>query len=355
MSLRSLLQKEVHWSARNVLVLVFLLLLLPAFFAGASMLFQDVLPRDVPVAVTPADDSVEESDLELVEGGLASFTDPTRAEDFDQAQRMLERESVYAIVEVPPDIRQEGASATFRFVVDGAIVPFLSPSEVIETIATGELDDVLAADITVEREIVGEERGLPAYLFPSVLLVLVMFFSLTYIPYNLRAESTVLDRLRVESSIEAVVTAKLLFFTLLFLLPILVFHGASLYYGYDVATLAPGAVIALLGTFLFLSMVSSTIMLLARLRGVGLFVNATLLLGLVALSALAFPLGFFSSLRTTIAQLLPTYYAGILVRSTMLKGSEMGTFLDWYAAGAVLLGLAALALKGSIVLYRRQS
>ena len=90
-------------------------------------------------------------------------------------------------------------------------------------------------------------------------------------------------------------------------------------------------------------------------NGVGLFVNVTLMLGVVALSALAFPIGFFSALRTTVAQALPTYYTMVITRSIMLKGSEMSMFTEWYAATAGLIGLAAVALEGSIIYSRRRS
>jgi ABC-2 type transport system permease protein len=355
MSLRSLLEKEFHWSLRNVLVLVFLLVLLPGFFAGTSVVFQDVLPRDVPVAVAPADDSVDTDHLDTVEGTIATFTNPTRVDSVEEGTAMLERESVYAVVEVPANLDDPTAAVQFRLIVDGAIVPFLSPSSILESVLGGEMDSLFDADVTAERTVVGEEKTLPEYLYPTFLLTLVVFVAFSYVPYNLKNESAVLDRLRVESSLEAVVAAKLLFFTALVLVPMLVFHAAALYYGYAVATLAPGAILVLLGTFLFLSTVSSAVMILSRFSGVGLFVNVTAMLGVVGLSALAFPLGFFSSLRTTVAQLLPTYYAGVITRSLMLKGSSLGTFSDWLAVLAGCLVVAVVGLEGSIVLYRRRS
>jgi ABC-2 type transport system permease protein len=355
MSLGSLLEKEFHWSLRNVFVLAFLLLLLPGFFAGTSVVFQDVLPRDVPVAVAPAEDSVEESNIEIVEGTISTFTEPTRVEDVEQGRAMLERESVYAVVEVPTRLDQPGSVAEFRLIVDGAVVPFLSPSEIIGNVLESEMDSLFDAEVSAQREVVGEEKTLPEYLFPTFLLTLITFFGFTYVPYNLKTESTVLDRLRVEASLESVVAAKLLFFTALMSIPIVVFHAAALYYGYDVATLTPGAVLTLLGTFLLVSTVSSTVMILSRFSGVGLFVNVTAMLGVIGLSALAFPLGFFSPIRTTVAQVLPTYYAGVITRSMMLKGSSLSTFADWLAGLVGCLIVAALALEGSIIYYRRSS
>jgi len=218
-----------------------------------------------------------------------------------------------------------------------------------------ELDRLLDADVTSEREVVGEENDLPEYLYPTFLVALMIFFAFTYVPFNLRSESSVLDRLRVETSLEAVVAAKILFFTALMLVPILVFHVAGVYNGYAVASLHPGAILTLLLTFLLLVTVSSTVMVLTRFSGVGLFANAATMLGVLALSGLAFPLGFFSPLRTAIARVLPTYYASVTVRSLMLKDVGVGLYADWLAGIGLLTLLAIVALKGSIVYYRRTS
>ncbi len=351
MSLGSLLRKEIHWSKRHVLVLGFLLIALPLFFAGTSFLFQDVIPRDVPVAVVAEDESVTALEMGLVRGGMAPYTSPTGATSESEAKRMLERESVYAIVTVPPDL-EEGENR-FTLTIDGSIVPFQSPSQVIQDLVEVELDRIGTTDVTVQREVVGAEKRLPEYLFPSFLMALVIFFAFTYVPYSLGREEAVLDRLRVETSLEWLVVSKLVYLTTLMLVPILVFHSLALYYGYAIASLAPGGVFVLLLTFALLGTVSSAILILTRFSGAGQFANLLLMLGLLALSGLAFPLGFFSPLRTQVAQLLPTHYAMIAVRSFMLKGSSIGTFADWLAALAGLLVLALGVLKGSIVYYRR--
>ena len=355
MDLGSLLRKEIHWSKRNLLVLLFLLLVLPSFFAATSVLFQDVIPRETPVALVAENESVSDEDMEVVEAGLSPVSDPVIAEDHDEAHRMLNRESVYAIVEVPANVTEEGEEAEFTLIVDGSLAPFLSPSETVQGLVEVELDGLLQADISSEREVVGEERDLPEYLFPTFLMALLIFFAFTYVPYNLKTESAVLDRLRVETSLEAVVATKIIYFTALMAVPLLVFHFAALYHGYAVDSLAPGAILTLLLTFLLLVTVSTTTMVLTRFSGVGLFANAATMLGLLALSGLAFPLGFFSTLRTTVAQTLPTYYAGVTVRSLTLKDVGIGLYADWIAGIAVLTLIGMLALKGSIVYYRRTS
>jgi len=355
MSLRSLLRKEVLWSKRNVFLLVFLLAVLPAFFATTSVAFQEVIPRDVPVAVVPADENVTENELTIVEGGLAVFTDPTVVESEDEALRRLDREEVYAVVEVPPDITAEGGEATFVLTVDGSIVPFKEPSQVIRSLMAFQLDQTLPADVSAEREVVGEENELPEYLFPTLLMALVIFFAFTYVPHDLSREAAVLDRLRVESSLEALVVSKLVYFSALLVFPVFVFYVVGLYYGYAVDVLAPGGLLALLLSFLLTATVSTTVMVLARFDVVGRFVNVVLLLAVLGLSGLAFPVGFFSPIRTVLVRSVPTHYAMIVVRSAMLKDVELALFADWLAGLVGAVALAALGLKLAIVHYRRST
>jgi ABC-2 type transport system permease protein len=351
MSLVSLLRKEVAWSKRHVFVLLFLLIALPLFFAGTSFLFQDVIPRDVPVAVVAEDEAVSNVEMGVVRGGMSPYTRPVQIESYDEARRMLERESVYAIVTVPPDIRS--GDTTFTLTIDGSVVPFQEPSEVIQDLIEVELGQIQGADISVDREVIGETKRLPEYLLPSFLMTLMIFFAFTYVPYNIGRDEVVLDRLRIETSMEQLVASKLVYLTALMLVPVLVFHVTSSFYRYDIASFAPGGVFVLLLTFALLSTVSATVSILTRFSGAGQFFNLLVMLGLIALSGLAFPLGFFSPLRTQIAQLLPTHYAMVVVRSLMLKESAITMFADWIGMLVGLWLLSLVGLKGAIVYYRR--
>lgn len=353
MSLVALLRKELHWSRRNALLLCFLIVLVPLFFAGASILFQDVVPRNVPVAIVAEDESVSESELDTVEGTIESFTDPRVVDNPATAKRQLERETVYGIITVPPDISEEGTEATVTWTIDGAIVPFQSPSEVLQSLTEFHLDRVFDADVSVERAVTNDLHDLPAFLFPTLLMTLAIFFAFTYVPYTLRRERDVLDRVRVEASLESLIGAKLSWMTLLTLVPVVVFHLAAQYYGYEIASFHPGAVAVLLVTFLFLATVSATVMVLSRFSTAGSVLNLVIMLGLIALSGLAFPRGYFSTARTTIATLLPTHYGMIVIRSLMLKDVGATTYLDLIGLLCGLTVVALLALKLAVVHYRR--
>lgn len=357
MSLGPLLKKELFWNRRHLLVVLFLLLLIPLFVAASSVVFQDVVPSDVPVAVIAEDEQTTDAEVELVAQSIRDWAEPTRADNRAAAEEMLERESVYAIVVVPHGYLEPESNATFRLVIDGTIAPFQSPSELIQDLIQFELRDAdaISENVTVEREIVNEERGFAEYLYPTFMMGLLLFLAFTYVPYTVRREQPVLDRLRVESSLEAVLGTKLLALTALMAIPLLVFHSVAAYYGYAIDTVNPWALGLLVLTFLFLSTVSVTVMVLSRFSGSGQFVNLVLLLGLVGFSGLVFPRGFFSPLRTTIIELLPTHYAMVAIRSLMLKGSEIALFSEWVLGLVGLQLLAIGALKGAIIYYRRSS
>lgn len=354
MSFFSLLKKEVHWTRHNILTLLFLLLVLPSAFAYASIAFGTALPRDVPVAVVAEGENVSETDMNFVKGGMKPFSDPKPVATQSRARRMLDRESVYAVVQVPAGISDPDTEhATFVLTVHGSVVPFKEPSRAIRSIMEFQLDQYLESDIDVRREVVGGDNTLSEYLLPTFLMIVIMLFALVYVPYNLTKEEAILDRIRIESSIERLLGAKLVYFSLLMLVPILVFQGAGKYLGYASNALAPGGILALLLAFSFLSAISMSIMLFFKFSTTGQFVNVVLLLAFFTLSGLGFPVGFFSPLRKEIIRQFPTHYAMIIARGSMLKGLPMSTFTDWFVDLAGVLVAALIVLKLSAVYYRR--
>jgi ABC-2 type transport system permease protein len=356
MSLRSLLKKEFHWSKHNIATLLFILLVLPSFFAYTTVAFETVIPRDAPMAVVPENDAVTENDMTIVEGSVAAFSDPTRVGSESEAIRQLRREEVYSVLVVPPDITDaNNTNATFRYTVDGSVVPYKEPSKALRNVMAVQFDSFLNADVTVERRVLQPDNTLSEYLVPLFLMAILMLFAFTYVPYNLAKEASVLDRLRTESSLEAVVTAKVAYFTLLMALPILVFQGAAAVLGYATNALALSAIVALLFTFVILSTLSVAVMVLFRFGTVGRFVNVVLLLAVVAFSGMAYPVGYFSVVRKSIVRLFPTHYLMIITRTAMLKGRDLSLFADWIV-GLLAVALAAVVvLKLSVVYYRRAS
>jgi len=362
MKLRPLLAKELRWSRHRILTLLLLLLLLPGFFAYTTVVFQNVIPQDSPIAVTPASDEVSEGELAFVRGSLTFASDPVIYEDRDRAIRDLRRESVYAVLEVPPDILNESTAtrtdspadnATFTLYVDGSTVPYNEPSEAIRGALASFLNQNLEPRITVEREVVGTEHSIAEYLLPVFLFGIVLLFAFAYLPYNLARETEALDRLRAEASLDAVVLSKLVYVGALMLVPITAFHGVALYLDYSVDLLAPGAVGTYLLTFWSLAAISTTIMLLTDFGTLGRFLNIALLFGVLSFSSLVYPVGFFSALRREIARLVPLHYSMIVVRGTSLRGLDVATFADWLAALVGFTILTGIVLKLTIVWYDR--
>lgn len=354
MSLGSLLKKEVLWSRHNAIALLFVLLLLPTVFAATSVAFQNVIPRDASVAVTPQDDTVAEDDVTFVKGAITLFSDPEVIGSTGAARRALLREEVYAVIQVPPNITDpDEDNATFVLYVDGSIVPFTEASTAIRNVMAFYLTQFLPADVSVERVVIGTPNTLSEYLVPIFLVVITMLFAFTYVPYNLANEANVLDRLRVEASLEAVLLAKLLYFAALVLIPLVLFGVLAGLMGYAVTTVAPGAVLALTLTFVLLAAVSMAIMVFTGFGIVGRFLNVLVMLALLAFSGLAYPVGYFSPIRKEIVRLVPVHYATIVTRSSMLKDAPLSLYTDLLVgvAGATVVGLVLLKL--SAVYYRR--
>ena len=385
MLLIPLLRKEFHWSKRNVLILVFLLLMVPIAFGGATLALQDTVPENVPVATYAQSNDTTDEDITAIEAVLNQYTDPQRVDkyenperNFEKAVKMLEREEVYVIIEVPPNIRSNQGippsqiNETFRFYIDGNIAPlgevapfltdFLGPA--------AEESDTLEGNFTIEQEILGTDhlefeqaafadeneqfsRGLGAYLFPTFLMALMIFFAFTYVPYNLSRDADVLDRLRVETSIESLIGSKLLFLTGLMVFPLLTFGGISWWFEYQTDLLSPVPFGIMLLSFSLMATISMTVMVLTRFSGDGQFINLLLMLGVLVASGIDLPLGVISDFRPTIAQLSPIHYATVAARSLMLKDVSVGMYSDMilYLAGSQVIAL--VVLKGAIVYYRR--
>lgn len=342
----SLLKKEVYSVKNRLPTLLILLVLLPAVFAGASLVFGDVIPRDSPIAIVPADGEVTDKELEAVDGVLSVFAETSVFRgDYERA---LERERYYVAIEVPHDFAGE-QRGTFVVHVHGAVVPFDEPSKIVASV----LDDSFRAvgtDIEVERNVVGESKSLSEYLIPVLLLMLVLVLGLTYLPHELRRERDAIERLRLETSLLSVVVAKIAFYAALLAVPVTVFQAVSSYLGYGVTLLSPPTVVFLLVTFVYLALVSSTVTVATGFGPLGRFVNALILFAVVIFSNIIYPLGFFSSLRRDVARLTPTHYSAVAVRSHATKEIPATLFADYLA---LLVGFTLLTFLLLVVAARR--
>lgn len=347
----TLLWKELLASKHRLAVLALVLVLLPAAFAGSSVFFQHVLPKDAPVAVV-AEDGASEADREVVVAALQQFAIPRVYEDRGRAMRALRREQVYAVASVPPGIADPDAdSATVIITIDGDMVPYREPSGALSSVVRYTLNDAVAADVSVTRQFVGDPRRLPSYLVPTFLMVLVLTYAFAYLPYDLLRERAVLDRLRVEASLTMALVGKLGFVGVLLAVPLLTFAGVAASLGHDVTVLAPGAVAAYLLTFLAAGSLATAVTLVSRFDVAGRLVNVLLLFATLGFSGLVYPVGFFSPTRREVVRLVPTHYAVIVARSTTLKGASAGEFLGWFAGLAVTAAVAMAVLVAAVRYY----
>jgi len=354
-ALRSLFTREARWIRHNAGVLVLVLLVLPSLFAVSTVAFQQVIPRDTPVAVVPEGDAVTQDEIDAVRGVAAFFSRPHDYASRQAAERALTREEVYAVFVVPHGLFDEEASVTIEMVVEEEMVPYEQPSLAISSILSGQLRGTFPAETTVERTAIGTDRTLSEFLISVGTVLLTMVYAFVYLPRVVADEHRVFERIRVESSLWRLLTAKYAVFCPLVLVPVVAFQGIATSLDFQVRLLAPGALAAILLTFVSLSAVALGIMFLTRFGALGRMVNATLLFGTLAFSNLVYPAGFFSPMRRDIARLSPIHYATIVHRGTALKSNAPGLYADRYLllAGFTLAALCFLA--GSVVVFQRRA
>lgn len=352
MSIRSFLRKELAWGRRRLIPLFLLFLLLPASFAYVSTGFDNVLPTDTPVGLVADSETVTEDDMAITRGAVTFFSDPRTFESNRSAIRALEREQVYAVVTVPPDVTNASVNSTFQVTVHGSMVPYHQPSEAVVNVLRLQLEEVLSGSVQIERRIVGMQHSLSAYLVPTFLVMLVMIIALGYLPYNLAAERPVLDRIRIESSLETLVASKLAFFGTLLLVPMGVFGLASLAFGYQI-TITPTTVLASVLLFVILGSLGCAVVIATRFSTWGYLLNLLTLFGLSLFSGLLYPAGFFSPVRRDVVRLLPTHYTMIIVRGSTLRNAGIGEYTWWLVGFGVLCLLSLGLLKGAIAVYER--
>ncbi|MFB6165683.1 MAG: ABC transporter permease [Haloarculaceae archaeon] len=341
----SLLRKELDWSRHRLATVVAVFVVLPAVFATGTVFFQQSLPEHSPVAVVPQNERVSQDDLAVVQGSLAFVSDPTIVDSSDAAFRQLDREEVYAVVAVPPNLTAADANATVDVYVSGGVSIYRLPSRALTAVLGSSFDGAVRGHVTAERHFVGREQSLSAYLLPTFLMVVVMLLAFTFVPYTLTAESSVYDRLRVKTTMTRVVGAKLAFFPALVVASVLTAYAVGVALGYPLEPPSIGMVAVYLGVFVGLAALATAVMFLTGLGTLGRIANAAAFIALLPLSNLVYPVGFFSPLSRAVARANPVHYAMIVARSLLLKDVSVGLFANW-------LGWLALWLVGSLAVLR---
>jgi len=355
MSLRSLLYKERRWLRRNIATVLLVLVVLPAIVAAGTVAFQQVVPRDTPVALVPANDNVTDDELSAMQGVTTFFSDPRtyEADEREQATRALTREEVYAVFVVPPGLLNESADVSVEMIVEEEMVPYEQPSLAIASILRFQASQILPANVGVTRTAIGEDRTLSEFLVSIGAMLVTMLFAFAYVPYIVADEQQVFRRIRVESSLWHLLASKFAVLIPLLLIPILTFQGIASYLNFSVNLLAPGAIAVTLLTFVYLTAISLGIMFLTRFETVGRMANVTLMFGSLAFSNLVYPAGFFSPLRREIAKSSPLHYSMVVQRGVSLKGNELGMYTDYLLGLTGVTVLCLLFLAGSVVYYDR--
>ncbi len=354
MDLLALLRKETLAVRGNIGLFVVLLILIPGALVAGTVVYERTIPRDVPVGVVAADETTTDDDIAITRAGVTFFATPVSYEDPELVEDALLREEVYFAIVVPANITEEGNDVTFTVISDQTIVPFQEPANITVSVMSGQLDRSLPAHVTVEHKRLGVKRELSEYLVPTGLLAFLVLYALIFLPYQVRGERLVLDRLQTESRLDLVVASKLLFYGALLIVSAVTVGLVTAALGYDIAALAPMTLGVLLLTFVFLGAIGLAVLFVFKLGSAGVFVNLGLALGIFSLSSFVYPVGFFSEIRKEIARSLPTHYSMISLRSAMLRDAPVTLYTDylvWLGATAVL---SVVVLKLAVVSYRRR-
>lgn len=353
MGLTAFLKKEWFQFRRNIAVVLVILVLLPGGAALGTAAFQQTVPEDIPIGITAADDDVAEQDMAVVQAGTALYASPDRYESRDEAVAALEREDVYLVMVIPEGAFEEGEDVNVTLISDQRLSPFQEPANYTQSLLDYHLNERLPSDVTVEHERIGVRYTLSEYLVPTALMLVLVLYSFLYLPFELHRERDVFERVDLQSRIETAVGAKIAFHSLLLVLPLTVFQLVSLFVGYRISHFNPYTIAIIAVTFVYLASIGGTIMFVTKLRRAGIFVNIGVMVGVLALSSFVFPVGFFSSVRKTIALTLPTYHSMVMMRSTMIKGVTLGLFRPRFEILVAFTILTALVLRSSIGYYRR--
>lgn len=321
---------EVRGARRNLVVLVVGFVLLPGLLMVGTIGFDQTLPEDVPIGVAPASSATTTDDLTVARGGVAVLGTPREYESREAAIRALDREEVYLVVVVPADVLGDSDEAVVEMISHGSTVPLADATGFLVAFLQNQLRNIGSTSITIDHHQRGSTYTLSEYLVPVGTTLFVLVLGLLYVPYNIRSDRQVLDRIRHQSHLEVYIGAKLLFYTALMGLVLGAIAIANLSLGYRIHPLSPATMVATGLLFLSTAAIASGIVFLTRLARVGLFVNLAVLIGIIGFGALLYPVGFFSPLRMEIARLLPPHYLAIILRGHLLRGDPMTLYADWY-------------------------
>lgn len=332
------LTTEVYGARRKIAVVFIGFALLPALFMMGTVGFDKTLPEDIPVGIAPADEATTEDDLTLTQGGVALLGTPVQYDTETEAIRSLDREEVYLVVLVPPDLTDESTTAEFQIHSHGSAVPLSDATGLLVSFLNFELSTLLPGDVELTHEQRGTEYTLSEYLIPSFVTLFTMAIALLYIPYDIMSNTQVIHRVRHQSRLEWFIGAKILFYTAMMFTMLAAFAvvNRSLSYQIDPLRLEVATAVGLL--FVSTAAIGTGVLFLSKMNRTALFVNFGLLIGTVGAGSLLYPVGFFSPIRMEVARLLPVHYLNIIIRGHIMRGDNFELYADWYR----LIGLYTL-------------
>ena len=337
--LRALVGRDFLTVERNVLMLLFIILL-PVAFGIMFASFKQVIPKSTPASVIPENSSVSEADMRFATFSILSqFCSPS-IDSREDAFRKLSREESYFVVSVPQGIRE--GKGTITIYVDNSLSPLAEVSDYVVEILRYELGRAgFHPGMGVEK--LGKRIVPIEYFTPGVVMIILSIVGILVVPFNTVKDRDIISRVFSSVNLWEFAASKLLFSLLLASIQVALLLATQSYLELPMMSINPLSVIMFVLTSFALTSTGLFIIFALKLSNAGRYVCSLLLGVVIAFSGLLYPPGFLPSYLQPIPKVLPTYYALILLRSFGVKEVGVGILLDYI--GIVLLWLVvSLAL-----------
>jgi len=332
--------KEVKLIIRRKSMLFFLFFL-PLFFGAIFSSYTSAIPEGTPIAIVVGP-NVSQGDVWAIMTLARTFSHPHLVPSLNEALEGLQREQYYVVIEVKRFNGLENGEYVVYY--DRTMTPVASISENLLMLLESRLGNAKVEAVGINKRVT-----LPEFFLPGLLLFLAMVVGFELVSDNTISERGVLPRLQLAGAVGKNFAVRLLVMVLLvFVQTVIIF---AVYRVLDVKVgLNPYVLgLLLLNTLLF-ALVGLLVTMLFRFEVQAKTFLHVLLGFLVFISGFFYPVGFFPEVLQRVARLIPTYYAGVLMRSLMFRPLNLALYTDYFA---VELGSLVVLMTAIVFLYRR--
>jgi ABC-2 type transport system permease protein len=339
---KALLKREFIGVSRNSLLLL-IIILLPIAFGIMFASFRQIIPKSTPALVIPESEMVTQEELRFTTALLSFFSSPSIELDKQKAFDKLSREEVYFVVSTPKNIKS--ARGEVVIYVDNSLAPLSEVSDyVVETIKFELGQQNYYPTIRISK--IGRPVMPLEFFVPGVIILLLAGIGLLLIPFSAIRDAQVIQRLLPQLSVSTLMISKIVFGFFLAIVETALLFLTQKYLEVPIMELNFWSVTIILITNLSLTSLGLAVIFLTKFSDASKYINALLFALIIVFSGVFYPVGFLPSYLQTVAKILPTYYAGILIRAFGIKGAGVNLFTDY-----ILIVIGFFILSIALLLY----